>query len=170
MRLGADASRLGVATTLAVSGSGRLGLCWRHAPLASHPTDGRVACRTTGADGRWGARHRILPRSGERQYLPAAAFQGERLRVDAYVSGDGSTRLASVPPTGGRFTAPVTVDEWPVPRTRICAPRPPECSDRQVFIGDSIGLVVTPDRVVAAYVAASPDASTPNQVVVTSFD
>jgi hypothetical protein len=170
VRLGPAASRLGVATTLAVSSTGRLGLCWRHAPSSSRPNDGRIACRMTGADGRWGARHRILPRSGERQYLPAAAFQGERLRVVSYVSGGGSTRLVSVESEGGRFTRPVTVDQWPVPGSRICAPRPPECREGQVFIGDYIALVATPRRVVAAYVAPSADASTPNRVLVSSFD
>jgi hypothetical protein len=169
LRLRPDASRLGVATTLAVSPKGRLGLCWREAAVAN-PVDGRVACKITDRRGRWGIRRDLLPGSDLRQYLPAAAFRGERLRVVAYVSDETSTRVLAAVETGRGFSNPVEVDEWPVPGSRVCAPRPPECGEAQTFIGDYIGFAATRRRLVAAYVAPSADATRPNRVVVSTFE
>jgi hypothetical protein len=168
VRVSREASRLGLSTTLAVSPGGRLGLCWRHA-RSGRPDDGSVTCRITEQDGSWGVRHRILPASDERQYLPVAAFHGERLWVVAYVSDETSTRVVAVRSTRRGFSRPLTLTRWPVPGSRVCAPRPPECTEEQTFIGDYIGLVSTPRRMAAAYIAPSPQAGQPNRVLVSSF-
>src|SRR4051794_36579374 len=68
---------------------------------------------------------------------PAAAFQRERLWAAVYVSG-ASTRLVAVPIDGHHVGHPVTIDSWPIPSSRICAPHPPDCTEGQTFIGDYI--------------------------------
>ena len=168
VRLKATGSRLGISTTLAVSPEGRLGLCWAQAG-SPDTDDARVTCKMTQRDGRWEAGRRILKKSDDRQYLPAAAFEGEALWVAAYVSNEKSTRLVAVRSQRHGFSDPVTVNRWPVPGSRICAPRPPDCTEEQTFIGDYIGLVATPRRIAAAYIAPSPDASQRNEVLVSSF-
>ena len=168
VRLSPTGSRLGISTTFAVSPAGRLGLCWAQAASLDIDT-ARVSCKTTRRDGRWKEGRRILPGSRDRQYLPAAAFEGEELWVAAYVSDERSTRLVAVRSERHGFSGPLRVNRWRVPGSRICSPQPPECTEEQTFIGDYIGLVATPRRVTAAYIAPSPAASQPNQVLVSSF-
>jgi hypothetical protein len=168
VRLRPDASRLGIVTSLAVSRRGRLGLCWSQAESPDR-YDARVACKVTDKRGVWGRRREILPDNEDRQYLPAATFQGERLWAAAYVSGAMSTRLVAVHDKRHRFGDPITVNSWPIPGDRICAPHPPDCQDGQTFIGDYIGLIATRRRVVAAYVEPSAESPQPNRVLVSSF-
>jgi hypothetical protein len=164
-RLRPDASRLGIVTSLAASSRGRLGLCWSQAVSADR-YDARVACTVTDRRGRWQPGREILPRNRDRQYLPAVTFQGERLWAAAYLSGATSTRLVAVPVGRDRIGDPVTVDSWPVPSSRICAPHPPDCLEGQTFIGDYIGLVATTRAVVVAYIAPSAVPGETNRVLV----
>jgi len=163
-----DASRSGIVTTLAVSAGGRLGLCWSQ-PRSRDRYDPTVECKATNHAGSWGTAHRILPGKRDREYLPAAAFQGERLWVAAYSSNAASTRLVAVRARRHGFVRPVTVNRWPIPAARICGPRVPECVASQTFIGDYIGVVATPRRVVVAYIAPSPDATRRNRLVISSL-
>lgn len=116
-----------------------------------------------------GAQAGGLPGNRGRQYLPAAAFQGQRLWVAAYASSATSTRLVAVRSQGNHFGAPVTVNRWPVPADRICAPHPPDCLEGQTFIGDYIGLVATRRQVVVAYIEPSAAPPQPNRVLVSSL-
>jgi hypothetical protein len=163
-----NASRFGIVTTLAASPAGRLGLCWSQ-PRSAHRYDPRIECKATGQDGSWGKAHPLRPESDEREYLPAAAFQGERLWVAAYLSDATSTRLVAVGARRGGFARPVTMNRWPVPAAQICGPRVPECLDSQAFIGDYIGLVATRQRIVVAYIAPAPRAATQNRMVISSL-
>jgi len=163
-----DASRAGIVSTLAVSRHGRLGLCWSQSrsPARYDPV---VECKATDHAGSWGGVHRLLPADRAREYLPAAAFQGERLWVAAYVSDRTSTRLVAVHAHRHGFARPVTVNHWPVPAGRICGPRVPQCGARQTFIGDYIGVVATPRRVAVAYIAPASRPTLPNRVVVSTL-
>jgi hypothetical protein len=168
VRLRPDASRLGIVTSLAVSRRGRLGLCWSQARSPDR-YDARVACTVTDKRGVWGPAREILPDNDDRQYLPAATFQGEKLWAAAYVSSATSTRLVAVHSKRHRFGDPITVNSWPIPGDRICAPHPPDCQEGQTFIGDYVGLVPTRRRVVAAYIEPSASGPQPNRVLVSSF-
>ncbi|HEY5988585.1 MAG TPA: hypothetical protein VIV12_19720, partial [Streptosporangiaceae bacterium] len=108
-------SREGIETSLAASPRGRLAVCWSQARSPDR-YDPRVACKVTARRGGWGPQQEILPGNGDKQYLPAAAFQGERLWAAAYVSSATSTRLVAVrgagnpsgipsPSTAGRYRA-----------------------------------------------------------------
>ena len=162
------ASRSGIVTTLAVSRLGRMGICWSQARSPSR-YDPLVACKITDHDGSWGHARRILPRDGSREYLPAAGFQGERLWVAAYVSDATSTRLVAVGARRHGFGPGITVNRWPVPGSRICGPRVPDCLDTATFIGDYIGLVATPRQVVIDYIAPSRNRSQQNRMVISSL-
>jgi hypothetical protein len=165
VRLRPDASRQGIVTSLAVSPRGRLAVCWQQARSPDR-NDPRVACKITARRGGWGPQQEILPGNGDRQYLPAAVFQGERLWVAAYVSSATSTRLVAVRGAGHHFGHPITVNRWPIPSERICAP---ECPEGGVFIGDYIGMVAAGRRMVVAYIQPSADSSELNRVLVSSF-
>jgi hypothetical protein len=167
-RLRQGASRSGIVTTLAVSRTGRMGICWSQA-RSPNRYDPLVACKVTDHDGSWSHARRILPRDGSRQYLPAAGFQGERLWVAAYVSDATSTRLVAVGAQRHGFGRGITVHRWPVPGSRICGPRVPECLDTATFIGDYIGLVATPRQVVIDYIAPSRNRSQQNRMVISSL-
>lgn len=162
------ASRSGIVTTLAVSRLGRVGVCWSQARSPDR-YDPLVACKITNDDGSWSHADRILPRDGAREYLPAAGFQGERLWVAAYVSDARSTRLVAVGAGRNGFGRAITVNRWPVPGSRVCGPRVPECLDAATFIGDYIGLVATPRQVVIDYIAPSPNRSQQNRMVISSL-
>ena len=162
------ASRSGIVTTLAVSRLGRIGICWSQA-RSPNRYDPLVACKITDHDGSWSHARRIRPRDASREYLPAAGFQGERLWVAAYVSDATSTRLVAVGARRHGFGRPITVNRWPVPGSRICGPRVPECLDTATFIGDYIGLVATPRQVVIDYIAPSPNRSQQNRMVISSL-
>src|SRR4051812_31203653 len=162
------ASRSGIVTTLAVSRLGRMGVCWSQA-RSPNRYDPLVACKITGHDGSWSHARRILPKDGAREYLPAAAFRGERLWIAAYVSDATSTRLVAVAARRHAFGRAITVHRWPVPGSRICGPRVPECLDTATFIGDYIGLVATPRQVVIDYIAPSPNRSQQNRMVISSL-
>jgi hypothetical protein len=168
VRLRPQANRSGIVTSLAVSRRGRLGLCWSQAQSPDR-YDARVACKVTDKRGVWGPAREILPDNGDRQYLPAATFQGERLWAAAYVSSATSTRLLAVRYERRRFGDPITVNSWPIASDRICAPHPPDCQEGQTFIGDYIGLIATRRRVVAAYIEPSAGPPAPNRVLASSF-
>jgi hypothetical protein len=163
-----DASPVGVVTSLAVSPRGRLAVCWQQARSPDR-NDPRVACTVRARHGGWGPPQAILPGNRDRQYLPAAAFQGERLWVATYVSSATSTRLVAARRTGHHYGHPLTVNRWPVPSQRICAPHPPDCLEGQTFIGDYIGMVAAGRRVVVAYIQPSADSSELNRLLVSSF-
>jgi len=167
-RLRQGASRSGVVTTLAVSRRGRLGICWSQA-RSPNRYDPLVACKITDHDGSWSDARRILPKDGSREYLPAAAFHGERLWVAAYVSDARSTRLVAVGARRHVFGRGITVHRWPVPGSHICGPRVPECLGTATFIGDYIGLVATPRQVVIDYIAPSRNRSQQNRMVISSL-
>jgi hypothetical protein len=166
VRLRRHTSRVGVVTSLATSGGGRLGLCWTQA-ASGNRYDTRILCKTTSRHGKWGHARPILPGDRERQYLPAAAFRGEQLWVGAYVSSARATRVLAVPGRNGGFARPVTVNRWPIASARICGPGP--CLDSQAFVGDYIGLAATRRRIVLGYVAPSAVASRPNRVLVSTL-
>jgi hypothetical protein len=171
VRLRPDASLVGVVTSLAVSPRGRLAVCWQQARSPDR-NDPRVACTVRARRGGWGPPQAILPGNGDRQYLPAAAFQGERLWAAAYVSNTASTRLVAVRGEGRHFGHPITVNRWPVPSERICAA--PDggvfgCPEGQTFIGDYIGMVAAGRRVVVAYIQPSARPSELNRLLVSSF-
>jgi hypothetical protein len=168
VRLRPDASLAGVVTSLAVSPRGRLAVCWSQARSPDR-NDPRVACTVRARRGGWGPAQEILPGNGDRQYLPAAAFQGERLWTAAYVSSATSTRLVAVRGEGNHFGQPVTVNRWPVPGGRICAPHPPDCLEGQTFIGDYIGMVAAGRRVVVTYIQPSAGPSELNRLLVSSL-
>jgi len=167
-RLRQGASRSGIVTTLAVSRTGRMGICWSQARSANR-YDPLVACKIADHAGSWSHARRILPRGGSREYLPAAGFQGERLWVAAYVSDATSTRLVAVGARRHGFGRAITVHRWPVPGSRICGPRVPECLDTATFIGDYIGLVATSRRIVIDYIAPSRTRSQQNGLVISSL-
>jgi hypothetical protein len=168
VRLRPDASREGIVTSLAASPHGRLALCWQQARSPDR-NDPRVACKVMAKRGRWGPQQAILPPNRDRQYLPAATFQGERLWVAAYLSSATSTRLVAVGAAGHHFGHPLTVNRWPIPSQRICAPVPPACPEGATFIGDYIGMVAAGRHLVVAYIQPSADPSEPNRVLVSSF-
>jgi hypothetical protein len=168
VRLRPDASRQGVVTSLAASPRGRLALCWQQA-RSPDPYDQRVACKVRAKRGGWGPEQEILSGNHDRQYLPAAAFQGERLWAAAYVSNATSTRLVAVRRVGRHFGHPVTVNRWPIPNERICGPIPPACPEGGTFIGDYIGMVAARPRIVVAYIQPSAGPSELNRVLVSSF-
>jgi hypothetical protein len=163
-----DASLAGVVTSLAVSPRGRLAVCWSQARSPDR-NDPLVACTVRARHGGWGPAQQILSGNRDRQYLPAAAFQGERLWAAAYVSSATSTRLVAVRGEGNHFGQPVTVNRWPVPGGRICAPHPPDCLEGQTFIGDYIGMVAAGRRVVVTYIQPSAGPSELNRLLVSSF-
>jgi hypothetical protein len=167
-RLRRGASRSGIVTTLAVSRTGHMGICWSQA-RSPNRYDPLVACKISDHDGSWSHARRILPGDGSREYLPAVGFQGERLWVAAYVSDATSTRLVAVGARRHGFGRGITVHRWPVPGSRICGPRLPECLDTATFIGDYIGLVATPRRVVIGYIAPSRNRSQQNRMVISSL-
>jgi hypothetical protein len=137
VRLGPSASQLDNLLSLAVSPRGRLALCWSHVRRrgAYKP---RVLCKQTNRTGRWGPNKRALPRNRACQYLPAATFQGERLWVAAYVSNASTTRIVAIPRRRRGFARPVTLNSWPVPSDRVCAPHlGASCTQRQTFIGET---------------------------------
>jgi hypothetical protein len=168
VRLRPDASPLGIDISLAASPRGRLAVCWQQARSPDR-NDPQVACTGTAERGGWGPQQAILPGNPDRQYLPAAAFQGERLWVAAYVSTATSTRLVAVRRAGHHFGRPLTVNRWPIPSERICAPIPPECPEGGIFIGDYIGMVATRRGVVVAYIQPSAGPSELNRLLVSSF-
>jgi hypothetical protein len=165
VRLDPAASRLGIVTSLAVSPSGRLAVCWSQ----DRPSSGynpRISCTATDRTGRWRSKQPVLPHNHDRQYLPGATFQGERLWVALYVSDATRTRMLAIPNQQRSFGEPVTLNRWPVPSDRICAPHPPDCiQGQQTFIGDYIGAVATRKQVIVAYIEPALDPAA-NRVLV----
>jgi hypothetical protein len=168
VRLRPDASRLGIDISLAASARGRLAVCWQQARSPDR-NDARVACTVTAKRGGWGPPQPILPGNRDRQYLPAAAFQGERLWVAAYVSSATSSRLVAVRRVGHHFGRPLTVNRWPIPSQRICAPQPPACPEGGIFIGDYIGMVAAGRHLAVAYIQPSAGPSELNRMLVSTL-
>jgi hypothetical protein len=169
VRLRPDASLENVITSLAASPRGQLAVCWQQARSAD-PNDSRVACTVRARHGGWAPEQAILPGNRDRQYLPTAAFQGERLWVAAYVSSATSTRLVAVRGEGRHFGHPLTVNRWPIPSERICVGSGVgNCPEGQTFIGDYIGMVAAGRRVLVAYIQPSAGPSERNRLLVSSF-
>ena len=142
------ASGVGMVLSLAVSPSGRLGLCWPQLRPGS-TNEPQILCQVTNEHGQWSPPEAALP-SADRQYLPAVTFHGETLWLSAYTSNASTTRVLAVPRDPGGFGPPVTLAEWPVPSDRICAPHPPDCTPGQTFIGDYIGAIATAEQLVVS--------------------
>jgi hypothetical protein len=170
-RLDASTNAVGIVSSLAVSPSGRLAVCWSQS-VSEATYDPRVLCAAKEAAGGWDEPRAILPESEDSQYLPAAAFQGERLWAASYVSDGARTRLVLVASDEGdaSFGTPLTVGSWNLGDDDICAPHPPgaDCGSEQTFIGDYMGLVAAPESVSVAYIApALPE--TRNRMFVSSL-
>jgi hypothetical protein len=163
-----DASVLGIVSTLAISPSGRRAVCWSQS-VSADGNDQRVRCIASRRAGTWSAPRAFPAGPGARVYLPAAAFQGRRLAVAAYMSTARGTRLvlAEAARAGGRFGSVRALRRWDLPASAICGYTPAECGPDQTNIGDSISAVATRRRLTVAYVApALPQ--TENRVLVST--
>jgi hypothetical protein len=159
---------LGLTSSLAVSPTGRLAVCWAAStkPKAYVP---RVACSLSSGDGKWSSPASPFANGGL-QYLPAAAFQGERLWVAAYRSTAETTRvLLASSDDGVTFGPPVVLADRPYGRSVVCAPHPPDCGRRQRFVGDYIGAVAAEGRVWVDFVLPAGRATSPNRVFVATL-
>jgi hypothetical protein len=160
---------LGLVTSLAVSPSGKLAVCWAASvrPKAYVP---RVGCALSTTARRWTAA--VSPfAGGGAQYLPAAAFEGDRLWVAAYRSTSGSTEvlLAGSSADGRGFDAAVVLARRPYGRVSLCAPHPPDCTPRQRFVGDYIGAAAVSGKVWVDFVLPTAGPATPKRVYVASL-
>jgi hypothetical protein len=154
----------GLATSLAISPAGRLGVCWSASALAAYRP--KVACSTSWGDGTW--TRPVFPfTSYGLQYLPAAAFEGERLWVAAYRSVAGTTRVLLAGSTGrGAFAEPVVLARRPYGLRELCGTRPPDCYPSQRFVGDYIGAAASRDTVWVDFVLPQGAPESPNRVYV----
>jgi hypothetical protein len=137
----------GLVTSFAVSPSGRLGLCWSASNRRKTYTP-QIACSLSDDGATWSRPATPFPGRGA-EYLPATAFEKERLWVAAYKSAGPRTRvqLAGSDARNG-FDAPILLATRSYGRSRICAPHPPDCRPpRQRLIGDYIGAVAVPGHV-----------------------
>jgi hypothetical protein len=171
VRLDPTASRRGIVPTLAVSPKGRLGLCWAQSVAADH-YDPRVRCVVADRHGDWRGPRRLLPDNRDRQYLPAATFQGERLWLAAYVAS--ATRTTVVAVAMGKhdegFRPPMTLQGWVVLFDRACPfNAAPAICDPGFFVGDYIGAVATRHRLLVAAIQPVADPTVPSRVVVSSL-
>ena len=155
----------GLTSSLAVSPSGSLAVCWSGSTRtrAYRP---RVACSRS-ADGRsWSRPVSPFGRVGD-QYLPAATFQGTRLWIAGYRSTRHATRvLLASAHEGGGFGSPKTLSARPYGRSALCGPHPPDCTPSQRFIGDYIGAAATPRHVWVDFVLPTAGPSSDNRVYV----
>jgi hypothetical protein len=104
------------------------------------------------------------------QYLPAAAFQGERLWVAGYRSTAETTRVLLARSDDGRtFRQPVVLAARRFGRGKLCAPHPPDCAPKQRFVGDYIGAVAGAGKVWIAFVLPVTGATSPNRVDVATL-
>jgi hypothetical protein len=156
---------LGLTSSLAVSPSGSLAVCWSGSTRlrAFRP---RMACSRSDNGRSWSRPVAPFGRRGD-QYLPAATFQGRRLWVAGYRSTRGSTRvlLARARRDGG-FAGAVTLAARPYGRTALCGPHPPDCTPRQRFVGDYIGATATRRHVWVDFVLPTGSAASDNRVYV----
>ena len=105
------------------------------------------------------------------QYLPAAAFQDERLWIAGYRSTAGNTRvLVSSTDDGRTFATTTTLASRPYGRSSLCGPHPPDCQPRQSFVGDYIGAVAAPGRVWVDFVLPAGPASSANRLFVATLE
>jgi hypothetical protein len=158
---------VGLVTSLAVSPAGKLAVCWSASilPKAYLP---RVGCSLSSGDGKWSQPG--SPFAGGRQYLPAAAFQGERLWVAAYRSSATATRVLLTRSDDGKtFAEPIVLAERPYGRSVVCAPHPPNCTPKQRFVGDYIGAVAAPGKVWVDFVLPAGKGTSPNRVFVATL-
>jgi hypothetical protein len=160
---------LGLASSLAVSPTGRLAVCWAGSIRAKAYVP-RVACSLSDGNRVWSRPVSPLANAGP-QYLPAAAFQDERLWVAAYRSTAETTRVLPTRSDDGRsFAQPVVLATRPYGRSVICAPHPPDCGPRQRFVGDYIGAVASSDAVSVAFVLPVGLPASPNRVFVATLE
>jgi hypothetical protein len=155
---------LGLTSSLAVSPSGSLAVCWSGStrPSVFRP---RIACSRS-RDGRsWSRPVRPFGGFGD-QYLPAAAFQGERLWVAGYRSGRQSTRVLLAGARGSGYGRPVTLATRPYGRSALCGPHPPDCSPTQRFVGDYIGAAATQSNVWVDFVLPTRGPASDNRAYV----
>lgn len=165
--LPAKTTPLGLVTSLAVSPSGRLAVCWSGSTREKAFVP-RIGCSLSTAGG-WSAA--VTPFTDSRmQYLPAAAFEGERLWIASYEGSATSTRVVVASSDDGQtFGDSVVLAQRPYGRSRICAPHPPDCTPRQRFVGDYIGAVATTGTVWVDYVLPVAGATTPKRVYVATL-
>lgn len=156
---------LGLTSSLAVSSSGSLAVCWSGSTRlgAYRP---RIACSRSRDGQVWSRPVAPFGRRAD-QYLPAAAFQGERLWIAGYRSTRHSTRvlLAGSDRSGG-FDRPVPLAARPYGRAVLCGPHPPDCSPRQRFVGDYMGAAATRRHVWVDFVLPAHGPRSANRVYV----
>jgi hypothetical protein len=159
---------LGLVTSLAVSPAGRLAVCWSAStrPKVYLP---RIGCALSSDGGSWSSAVTPFAHGGS-QYLPAVAFEGERLWVAAYRSTAGTTRVLLTSSDDGRtFADPVVLAQRAYGRSRLCAPHPPDCAPRQRFVGDYIGAIAAPGKVWVDFVLPVAGPTTPKRVFVATL-
>jgi hypothetical protein len=165
MTLARGTTPVGLVSSLAVSPGGRLAVCWSGS-VAKKLYVPRVACSLSDGGGSWSPPAAPFG-SGGVQYLPAAAFEDERLWVAGYRStGETSRVLLASSGDGATFDAPIVLAQRSLGRGAICAPHPPDCRARQRFVGDYIGAVAAPGHVWVAYVLPAGGRTSPNHVYI----
>jgi hypothetical protein len=160
----AGRTALGLTSSLAVSPSGTLAVCWSGS-IAAQAYRPRIACSRS-RDGRsWS--HPFMP-FGARgdQYLPAAAFQGGRLWIAGYRSTAHSTRVLLAGGRGLGLPRLVTLAVRPYGRAALCGPHPPDCEPGQRFVGDYIGAAGAQHHVWVDFVLPAGGPSSANRVYV----
>jgi hypothetical protein len=158
---------VGLVSSLAVSPSGTLAVCWSGSIRAKRFVP-RTACSLS-SGGAWSTP--AAPFSNlSSQYLPAATFQGERLWVAAYQSTAKMTHVLLTRSDDGRtFAKPLVLAQRAFGRARICAPHPPDCRAHQSFVGDYIGAIANPNHVWVDFVLPVAGATSPNRVYVATL-
>jgi hypothetical protein len=154
---------VGLVSALAVSPTGKLGLCWSQS-TAPKAFVGRILCAVSAGHGAWSKS--VLPfGAAGRQYLPAVTFQGARLWVAGYRSTAQTTRvLVSGSADGTTFDRPILLAKRQYGRGALCAPHPPDCGAHQRFVGDYIGAAAAPGHVWVDFVLPAAGRTSPNHV------
>lgn len=155
---------LGLTSSLAVSPTGALAVCWSGStrPVAYRP---QIACSRSRDGVHWSMPATPFGSFGQ-QYLPAAAFQGNQLWVAGYRSARDSTRVLLAGSRERGFASPLTLAVRPYGRSALCGPHPPDCGDGQSFVGDYIGAAASWHRVWADFVLPVHGPASANRVYV----